>query len=107
MKFIRQIMYCLVLFLFLSGGISAAGSLIYSYDNQDRLVAVENPGKYRIEYSYNPAGNRISHKIELSAVSFDHEGDGDVDGKDLVAFAASWDGSTDALAQFAAAFGND
>jgi len=91
--------------LLLFVGISAAASLHYTYDEQNRLICVENPEKYRIEYSYDAAGNRISKKVTFLSVSFDSDHDGDVDGQDLFAFTGSWDGSSEKLADFAAVFG--
>ncbi len=107
MKFATKMTCCLVLFLFLAGNISNAASLHYTYDDRNRLITVENPGKYRIEYSYDPADNRISRRIQLSDISFDSDHDGDVDGQDLTDFAGSWDGDSDTLAQFAIAFGSN
>ncbi|OPX34494.1 MAG: hypothetical protein B1H11_10805 [Desulfobacteraceae bacterium 4484_190.1] len=87
--------------------LATAGSIQYTYDNQGRLVSVESPGKYRIQYSYDPAGNRISKTVELSSNSFDSDGDGDIDGKDLSAFINTWDGTSESLSSFAAVFGTD
>ena len=95
-----------ILFL-VYAGLSLAGSLQYVYDNQNRLVSVESPGKYRIEYSYDPAGNRTAQKIKFLSSSYDIDGDGDVDGKDLAGFTGSWDGSAEKLTGFAAAFGTN
>ncbi len=86
-------------------GLSVAESLQYTYDEQNRLIRVENPEKYRIDYSYDPAGNRISKKVTFLSVSLDSDNDGDVDGKDLFVFIGSWDGSSEKLAGFAAVFG--
>lgn len=95
-----------ILLLFFAG-LSLAGSLHYVYDSQNRLVSVENPGKYRIEYSYDPAGNRTTKKIIFSTSYYDIDGDGDIDGKDLAGFTGSWNGNSEKLTGFAAAFGTN
>ena len=100
-----------ILLLFLLGfvlsGLSVADTFQYAYDNQNRLISVENPGKYRIEYSYDLAGNLTAKTVELSETSYDSDHDGDIDGKDLYAFMVSWNGTTDNLADFAMMFGTN
>ncbi len=44
--------------------------------------------------------------LETSFSPFDYDQDGDVDGKDLVSFISSWDGSDAALEGFSAAYGS-
>ena len=82
-----------------------AGTVEYTYDELHRLVSAEKPDEYRIEYTYDPAGNRIAKVIQLSAPSFDYDGDNDVDGSDLAHFCNEWDGSLQKIHDFAVVFG--
>ena len=69
-----------------------AGILEYTYDELHRLVSAEKPDEYRIEYIYDPAGNRTANVIQLAIPSFDYDGDDDVDGSDLAHFCNEWEG---------------
>ncbi len=91
--------------LFLFCPCARSGSLVYTYDQKDRLVSVEYPGKYRIEYSYGPAGNRTQKVITLNGPVSDFDGDNDVDGLDLVQFIGNWGGSGRDISTFAGEFG--
>ena len=82
-----------------------AGTINYTYDELHRLISAEKSGEYRIEYTYDPAGNRTTKAIQLSAPSFDYDGDGDVDGSDLAHFCNEWDGSLQMIHNFAVVFG--
>ena len=84
---------------------SRAAGLIYQYDQANRLILVNYPSGYRIEYSYDPAGNRSQRLVSIVADPNDLNGDGDVDGADLAFFQTQWDGTDAALASFALAFG--
>lgn len=108
MKNIRLLaILVLAVVLFLAAGplSSGAAGLIYQYDDANRLISVEYPSGYRIEYSYDPAGNRSQCVVSAIADPNDLTGDGDVDGVDLALFQAQWDGSSTSLASFAQAFG--
>ena len=82
-----------------------SGTVIYEYDNLSRIIKMENPGIFIIEYSYDAAGNRIQSKVSVQGTEFDTNGDGDVDGEDLHAFAATFSGDTKGLNSFANNFG--
>ena len=82
-----------------------AGTINYTYDEVHRLISAEKPDEYRIEYTYDPAGNRTAKTIQLSVPSFDYNGDGDVDGSDLARFCNEWDGSLQMIYDFAVVFG--
>ena len=84
-----------------------AGTIEYTYDELNRLISAEKPDEYRIEYTYDPAGNRTANVIQLAVPSFDYDGDDDVDGSDLARFCTEWDGSSQALHDFAVVFGSD
>ncbi len=102
----KGILLCLLM-LYFTAVLATANNLQYSYDEEGRLVSVEHTGKYRINFSYDPAGNRISKTVELSSNSYDRDGDGDIDGKDLSAFIKTWDGASESLGNFTAVFGTD
>ena len=82
-----------------------AGTVEYTYDELHRLISAEKPDEYRIEYTYDPAGNRTAKAIQLSAPSFDYDGDGDVDGSDVAHFCNEWDGNLQMIHNFAVVFG--
>jgi len=95
-----------VFFFVVSSPSSRAAGLIYQYDQANRLTSVEYPSGYRIEYSYDPTGNRSQRVVSVVADPNDLNSDGDVDGADLALFQTQWDGSGTVLASFAQAFGH-
>ena len=99
--------FLVVVSVMLVGSLIHAGSIDYDYDELNRLITIEKPDEYRIEYSYDPVGNRTAKVIQFTTPSFDSDGDGDVDGSDLAAFCTRWDGSFEALQDFAAVFGSN
>ena len=107
MKKIRLfvILVLAVFFLAASSMSSRATGLVYQYDQANRLISVEYPSGYRIEYSYDPAGNRSQRLVSIVVDPNDLNGDGDVDGADLALFQTQWDGTDAALASFALAGG--
>jgi YD repeat-containing protein len=40
----------------------------FDYDERDQLVAVEDDQGWRIEYEYDPSGNRTRRKISATGV---------------------------------------
>lgn len=82
-----------------------AETVIYTYDEMNRLTGAENQSQHRINYQYDPAGNRVSKSVQYLASTYDHDGDGDVDGRDLVLFLGTWNGDLQKLSEFAGAFG--
>jgi len=82
-----------------------AGTINYTYDESHRLISAEKPDEYRIEYTYDPAGNRTAKVIQFAVPSFDYDGDSDVDGSDLARFCNEWDGSLQKIHDFAVVFG--
>ena len=99
--------FLVVVSVMLVGSLIHAGSIDYDYDELNRLITVEKPDEYRIEYTYDPVGNRTAKVIQLTTPSFDSDGDGDVDGSDLAIFCTEWDGSAEMLEDFATVFGTD
>ncbi len=97
--------FVLGLFLFVVSPFTHSGSLIYTYDQKGRLISVEYPGNYRIEYSYDPAGNRTQKLISISTPSPDFDDDHDVDGLDLHQFIGEWGNTNIDLPTFARQFG--
>ena len=91
----------------LVGSVIHAGNIAYTYDELNRLRVVEKPDEYRIAYTYDAAGNRTAKVVQPTTSSFDDDMDGDVDGLDLARFCADWDGSSEVLQDFAAAFGSN
>lgn len=79
--------------------------MTYTYDEINRLTEVEIQSQHRINYQYDPAGNRVLKSVQYLASPYDQDGDGDVNGKDLVLFLAGWNGSLQTLSEFAGAFG--
>jgi len=108
MKNTRLLVILVLAVFFLAAGSlpSRAAGLVYQYDQANRLISVEYPSGYRIEYSYDPAGNRSQHLISIVADPNDLDGDGDVDGADLALFQTRWDGTEASLESFAQAFGH-
>jgi len=82
-----------------------AGTINYTYDESHRLISAEKPDEYRIEYTYDPAGNRATKVIQFAVPSFDYDRDNDVDGSDLARFCNEWDGSLQMIHHFAVVFG--
>ena len=63
----------------------------YSYDAAGRLTGVIYDDSSSIIYTYDAAGNRLSRIVAASAgCKGDFNKDGDVDGHDLVSFAADY-----------------
>ena len=86
-------------------GQAFSGTVTYEYDNLNRITKMENSGVFTIEYSYDAAGNRTQSTVSVQGTAFDTNGDGDVDGEDLHAFAADFSGEAGALLFFANNFG--
>lgn len=107
MKKIRLLITLVLAVFFLAAGSpwARAAGPIYQYDQANRLISVEYPSGYRVEYSYDPAGNRSQRLVSIVADPNDLNGDGDVDGADLALFQTQWDGTDAALTSFALAFG--
>ncbi|MDX2440810.1 MAG: RHS repeat protein [Desulfobacterales bacterium] len=84
---------------------SFSGTVTYEYDRLNRIVKMEKPGEYMIEYTYDAAGNRMAAATLIEGAPFDDEGDGDVDGLDLQVFASGFTGSGIELTNFANVFG--
>ena len=82
-----------------------SGTVTYEYDHLNRIIKMENPGVFIIEYSYDAAGNRVQSNVSVQGTTFDTNGDGDVDGKDLLIFAADFSGDSSTLSSFANNFG--
>ena len=63
----------------------------YTYDTIGRLTHVIYEDGSSITYTYDDAGNRLARIVSASAVcKGDFNKDGDVDGHDLVGFAADY-----------------
>ena len=90
---------CALLFFFSAPGLTA--ELTYEYDELNRLISIEQPGRYFIEYTYDEVGNRISKTV--TPVSLDD--DTDFDGIDLYLFIMQWDETAGSLPDFAGLFG--
>ena len=74
---------------------SIAGTLIYQYDELNRLIQAQYPDGTVIDYSYDVVGNRSKKEVKLENLcEGDFDGDGDVDGSDQAVFAADF-GRTD------------
>ena len=101
------IAFLVVVSLVFLGSVIYAGTINYTYDELNRLISVEKPDEYRIEYNYDAAGNRTAKVIQLTTPSFDYDGDGDVDGSDLASFCTEWDGNSQMLEGFATVFGSN
>jgi len=87
--------------------LGSTGTLFYEYDDAHRLIRVEKTGEYVIDYTYDEAGNRTTKVVQLESPSFDYDQDGDVDGLDLADFISCWDGTPQALSDFAGLFGSN
>lgn len=86
-------------------GLAFSETVTYEYDHLNRVIKMENPGVFIIEYSYDASGNRIQSSVSVEGTPFDTNGDGDVDGEDLYAFATNFTGDTGAVSSFANSFG--
>jgi hypothetical protein len=82
-----------------------SAQLIYTYDDLNRIKAMEKPDEYIIEYFYDAVGNRTQETITLTAPDFDSDDDGDIDGTDLYQFILNWDRTPQALSGFRNSFG--
>lgn len=99
--------FLLATLLIFSANIIRADSINYTYDELNRLVSIEKPDGYSIEYSYDAIGNRTVQVIQVMTPPYDYDKDGDVDGSDLADFCIEWDGSSETLEDFAGLFGSD
>ncbi|MBW1940420.1 MAG: RHS repeat protein [Deltaproteobacteria bacterium] len=67
MKFKRYFFIFMWVGVLIFAGTSVqAGDVNYTYDALNRLTVAEKPGEYRIEYSYDAAGNRTYKVVELT-----------------------------------------
>jgi len=76
-----------IIFLFLlliSSFFSHAETIIYKYDDLNRLIRVEQPDGSAIDYDYDEVGNRIRKEVTpRTSCPGDANGDSDIDAKDL------------------------
>ena len=74
-QIIKQIV-CIVLFcfLFITPGLAATAQ--YTYDNLNRLVQVQYDDGTTIQYSYDPAGNRLVKQVTVFHASVPATGQG-------------------------------
>jgi len=79
-----------------------AGSVVYTYDANGRLIKAQYDNGAVIEYAYDPAGNWTS-KVVISICEGNSDDDHDVDGSDLAHLANAFDASK--LEAFATNFG--
>lgn len=84
----------------------ASANVIYTYDNNGRLISAEYSDGTAIFYSYDAAGNRITKEVISGnhCNNADRNADGDVDGSDLFIYMS--DMNID-LADFSANFGKN
>lgn len=77
------------LMLFYSTYLSSAETIIYQYDDLNRLIRIEQPDGGSIDYDYDSVGNRIIREVTpRSSCPGDIKGDGDIDGADLAMLLA-------------------
>jgi len=84
---------------------SFSGTVTYQYDRLNRIIKMEKPGEYILEYAYDKAGNRTAVTTFIESEPYDHDGDDDLDGLDLQVFASGFSGSGIELKNFANLFG--
>jgi YD repeat-containing protein len=72
------------LLFFISPFSSLSETIIYKYDDLNRLFRVEQPDGSVIKYDYDEVGNRILKEVTpRTSCPGDLKGDGDIDGDDL------------------------
>lgn len=101
--FICLLVITLSVTVFFSQGFCS--ELQHGYDDLNRLMWTESPGKYRIEYTYDAVGNRLSKVIVIEKSYETYDDDNDIDGLDLSYFSTRWDGTDQSLSDFANDFG--
>jgi hypothetical protein len=66
----RRLLAVLVMFLSMTGVVSAAETTIYAYDALGRVTASSSSGSVNsglvLAYSYDPVGNRVSYVVSGS-----------------------------------------
>ena len=91
---------------FLFASLISAGTITYEYDSLNRIVKIEKPEVFMIEYSYDVAGNRTETIIQIQGPIFDHDSDKDIDGADLRNFILGFSGDADELLDFSCLSGS-
>ena len=72
------------LFFLISSFSSNAETIIYKYDDLNRLIRIEQPDGSSIDYDYDEVGNRMRKEVTPRAsCPGDFKGDSDIDGDDL------------------------
>jgi YD repeat-containing protein len=70
--------------LLISSFFSHAETVIYQYDDLNRLIRVEQPDGSAIDYDYDEVGNRIRKEVTpRTSCPGDANGDSDIDADDL------------------------
>ena len=64
-----------------NGNLTSDGTNTYTYDVENRLIAVEHPGS-SIEYQYDPFGRRISKTVDGVTAYFIYDGDQVIEERD-------------------------
>ena len=87
MSIVRYLVIPSLLFLILSLS-SFSETIIYQYDDLNRLIRVEQPDGSSIDYDYDEVGNRMRKEVTPRAsCPGDANEDGDIDGDDLSALS--------------------
>lgn len=77
------VIFCLLLFV--SPFHSFSETIIYKYDDLNRLIRIEKPDGSAIDYDYDEVGNRMRKEVTPRAsCPGDVNGDSDIDGNDLM-----------------------
>lgn len=73
------------LLFIISPSYSFSETIIYEYDDLNRLIRIEQPDGSAIDYDYDEVGNRIRKEVTpRTACPGDVKGDSDIDGDDLM-----------------------
>ena len=88
---ILKVLIIFVFLAFITSSQGLAANVVYTYDNNGRMISAEYDDGTAIFYSYDAAGNRLTKEVisENHCNNADRDTDGDVDGSDLAAYISN------------------